>query len=107
LKIQIRIIDEKGNFYEGTTDLKKTNKKNLDTKLEIKKQKKIPSNVVTELYKQNFFSEERQLNDVVNEMKKLGYNFGRSSIYMAVSGADFLKQKGTKGKFKFIQKYPA
>jgi len=36
----------------------------------------------------------------------MGYNFGSSSVAMALTRADYLKQKGTAGNFTFIQKYP-
>ena len=104
MKITINIKDENGNFYEGEAILKKIKKQSRQVSTTIKK--KTPSTEIKLLYQENYFSEERKLIDVTKKMKDKGYNFGRSSIYMALIGAEYLKQIGRKGKFRFIQKYP-
>ena len=105
MKINITITDEKGNVYEGNALLQKVKKGKQKRTVQTSAKRKLPSNVILDLYHEGFFSEEKKLSDVAKKLKQVGYNFGKSSVAMALK-ADYLKQKGTKGKFKFIQKYP-
>ena len=106
LKINITIADEKGNLFEGNATLHKIKAEKRKRTFQISNKKRSPSNAVLELHQEDFFSEEQTLSNVIKKLKQTGYNFGNSSIAMALK-VDYLKRKGTPGKFRFIQKYPA
>jgi len=108
MKIKITLTDEKGNTYFGTADLTKSSGSSGSKTLipTAKPKKKRPADVVSELHKEGFFKEEKGLDETAKKLKSKGFNFGKSSIYMALQSAEYLKQNGPKGKSKFIQKYP-
>lgn len=66
-------------------------------------------NILTDLYRQGFFSTPKALPDVKNRLKELGYNFGRGSIANSLNilqGRGILRRLGTKGNYKYLQKIP-
>jgi hypothetical protein len=65
-----------------------------------------PSEAVDLVYRNGFFKESRALSDVLNELRHAGYSFSRQSILMALQAARFLSRTGTRGYYRFIQKFP-
>lgn len=106
MKIHIKLIDEKGNEYEG--DLIKTAGKNRTTfKSQTKKiSKPTPTILIKKSYIEKFFQKEQKLGDVIKKLKSEGYNFNSDSIYRALQRSKFLKRQGSVGTYKFVQKYP-
>jgi len=107
MKIHISITTEKGETFEGDADLVKSKSKPAHTVIKKSGKNKGPSEIIKFLHKEGFFSAEKKLSDLENEFKSKGYNFGKSSLLMALDRADFLKKSGSKGNYQFIQKYPA
>ncbi|HJW20479.1 MAG TPA: hypothetical protein VJ571_07990 [Candidatus Nitrosotalea sp.] len=105
MRIHITITDDKGNQFDGDTVLHKSEKK-ASAKPSLRKKNMKPGDAIVLLYENEFFKEERKLLDVTTTLSKQGYNFNRNSVYMALEGADFLNKKGTRGSYKFVQKYP-
>lgn len=105
MNVFIQIKDDNGNIYEGTAILTKQKQASSKPK-SISTTKKTPSNVLQQIYQDNFFIDNKTLNDVYKKFKELGFNFGRSSVYMALESSNYLKRSGSKGKYRFIQKYP-
>jgi hypothetical protein len=66
--------------------------------------------VLVNLYGQGFFSTPKELKDVKNRMKQLGYDFRVSSIQNSLNSLcvkkGILRRSGTKGKYKYSQKIP-
>jgi hypothetical protein len=106
MKIHITITDEKGNSYSGSSDLAKSSGKTKRVIPISKSKTKRPSDVIKDLHQEGFFKEEKKLDETAKKLKSKGFNFGRSSVFMALESAEYLKKNGTKGKYKFIQKYP-
>jgi hypothetical protein len=65
-----------------------------------------PSEAVGLVYRNGFFKESRALPDVLDELRQAGYSFSRQSILMALQAARFLARTGTRGSYRFIQKFP-
>lgn len=106
MKIHITLTDEKGNSYSGFANLEKSTTKHIPNIQTNKPIKKRPTDIVREAHRENFFKDEKNLDETTKYLKSKGFNFGKSSVFMALQGAEYLKKIGTKGKFKFIQKYP-
>jgi hypothetical protein len=68
-----------------------------------KAKKKGPSDVVKDLHVEGFFKEEKKLDEIRKKLQSKGFNFGKSSVFMALEGAEYLKKNGKKGKYKFIK----
>jgi len=103
MKLFVRLTDDKNQSYEGVIELKKvTNKK------EIKKLTSVegPTDIVRELYFQNYFETSRTLNDVENKIKSKKYNFDSPAIVLALSRSKYLKRQGKRGSYSYIQKIP-
>jgi len=65
--------------------------------------------ILTDIYRQGFFSTPKALPDVRSRLKELGYDFRRSSIANSLnvlSRRGILRKLGTRGNFKYSQKIP-
>ena len=58
------------------------------------------------LWKEGFFQGAGTINDTVKELSKKGYNFPLTNVVKALQRAPYLTQKGKRGNYKYIQKYP-
>ncbi len=65
-----------------------------------------PGQAIERLYERSFFKTPRTLTDTIRELAKNEYNFGSSSVLMALQATDFLRQRGKRGSYMFVQKYP-
>jgi hypothetical protein len=107
LKIHITITDEKGNHYEGDTELSLSKTKKTTNIQTEHINKKKPSHPIRQLYIEGFFKVQKKLGDVSNRLKSDGFNFKAGSIQYALDNADYLDRTGGKGNYRWIQKYPA
>jgi hypothetical protein len=66
-----------------------------------------PAGALDTLYAQGYFASERTLAEVREQLQHNGYNFGASSVLMALQAREYLQRRGSKGSYRFVQKYPA
>lgn len=104
MKIFVRITDDQNQHYEGTAELKKVTNKKIDKK--TSSQANGPTDIVKELYFQNYFENSRTLNDVETTIKSKKYNFDSPAIVLALSRSKYLKRQGKRGSYSYIQKIP-
>lgn len=65
-----------------------------------------PTDLIKKLYGESFFVKPKTSKDVEKQIKSKNYNFGLSSIDMALSRSKFLMRIGDGGRYSYIQKYP-
>lgn len=65
-----------------------------------------PSEALQALYQAGYFATERTLATVTSEFSKLGYNFNASSVVMALGSKKYLQRRGSRGSYRFVQRYP-
>lgn len=110
MKIEVRLTTQNGETFAGEVTLKQVSPNAAQSVRSEQKPAKprpeSPSAAINALYEKGFFSEERSLGDSVRELRGNGYNFGAPSIVMALKTKEFLQRRGTKGKYRFVQKYP-
>jgi hypothetical protein len=66
--------------------------------------------ILTELYRQGFFSASKALSDVRSRLKELGCDYGRGNITNSLntlSKRGILRKSGTRRNFKYSQKIPS
>jgi hypothetical protein len=66
-----------------------------------------PARALDTLYAQAYFASERTLAEVRAQLLHNGYNFGAPSVFMALVAREYLLRRGSKGSYRFVQKYPA
>ncbi len=111
MRVQVRVLHE-GRTYYGEVQLNPTGPEKAVSR-PLKIETSIVNNIATRpsaavelLYRKGFFKESRKFPDVSNELRKEGYNFSRQSIFMALKAAGFLALTGTRGSYRFVQKFP-
>jgi hypothetical protein len=65
-----------------------------------------PSEALRILWKGKIFFKPKSLSEVIKELEKRGYNFTAQAVDMALKSAKYLKRKGSRGEFTYVQKYP-
>jgi hypothetical protein len=65
-----------------------------------------PSEAIRMLWKGKIFLKQKSLAEVMQELEKRGYNFSVQAIDMALKGSKYLTRKGSRGDYKYVQKYP-
>jgi hypothetical protein len=65
-----------------------------------------PSGALDRLYRKRFFASERTLGTVLDQLQEDGYNFSAPSILMALKSRGYLQRRGSKGSYRFVQKFP-
>ena len=104
MKVHVKVIDDKNQSYDGIIELTKSKKSKNTKQIEINA--KGPTDVIKELYFQNYFENSRTLNDVEQKIKSKKYNFDLPAITLALQRAKHLKQNGKRGRYSYIQKTP-
>ena len=104
MKVHVKVTDDKNQTYEGTLELTKSRKQKDEKQIEIKIRG--PADVVKELYFQNYFEQERKLNEVEKKFKSKKYNFDLAVIAKALDRAKYLTREGKRTKYTYIQKIP-
>ncbi len=86
---------------------------NVGVSTEKKEVDKIPGKsckeIIEDLWREGWFSQERRLADVYRELTVRGYNFDKSAISHALSALTkegILRRVGRERKYRYIQKYP-
>jgi len=65
--------------------------------------------IIEDLWREGWFSQERKLADVYRELASRGYNFDKSAISHALSSLTregVLRRVGRERRYRYIQKYP-
>lgn len=65
-----------------------------------------PAEAIGTLYQHGFFKTPKTLGEAMSELARAEYNFAKSSVATALGNAGYLQMRGTKGSYRFIQKYP-
>lgn len=64
-----------------------------------------PKDALRVIYEKGVFKDEKNLASIQAELAKLEYNFPKSTLMMALGSASYLTRRGTRGNFRWIQKY--
>lgn len=70
---------------------------------------KIATNVIDALkilWNDKYFFQPKDVQAIVGELSKRGYNFADKNLMMALMRATFLTRKGQKGNYSYVQKHP-
>lgn len=70
---------------------------------------KIATNVTDALkilWSDKYFFQPKDVQAIVGELAKRGYNFTDKNLMMALMRIGFLTRKGQKGNFSYVQKHP-
>ena len=109
MQIQIRISHD-GRVFEGDAVLSETASHRGTARVAVASGKRDratkPAGAVDDLYSKGYFSDERALADVRAQLRKDGYNFSPPAILMALKAREYLQRRGSKGNYRFAQKYP-
>jgi len=104
MKVYVRVTDDKNQAYEGTVVLTKAKKQKIHKQIKIKIRG--PTDIIKQLYYQNYFENKRTLNDVEKNLKLKKYNFSKTGIDSALNRTKFLRRSGKMGSYSYIQKIP-
>ena len=110
--MKIRIwVSEGGKTYEGETVLSIVSHLRGSTDDHEKQAARAPltkpSGAVDNLYAKGFFGTGRTLGETLAQLGNDGFNFSSPSVLMALQSRSFLQRRGTKGSYRFVQKYPS
>ena len=61
---------------------------------------------LTILWKEKFFMKGKSMAETKKALEEKGYNFTNPNLSMALKNAKFLTKRGSKGHFRYVQKYP-
>jgi len=61
--------------------------------------------IIKLFWEEGFFKTEKTFAEIQSTMNNQGYNLNYATLYSAIGRADFLKQKGSVGHYRYIQKY--
>jgi hypothetical protein len=65
-----------------------------------------PAAAIDALYGGGFFAIQRTLGESLEQLGRDGFNFSAPSITMALNAKPYLQRRGSKGSYRFVQKYP-
>lgn len=108
MRIRMTIIHD-GKEFQGDAELTEVGRGRRVSQAQPKIATQAPSSpaeAIRSLFEKGFFRETRGQRDVAKKLKEQGYNFGSSSITMALQRARFLHQRGSKGTYSYVQKIP-
>lgn len=66
-----------------------------------------PSEALQRLHDSGAFKSPRELKAVEAELAKIHCNFPKASLAKALERAEFLTRRGSRGTYRWIQRYPA
>ncbi len=106
------VVSSDGRTFEGDVELRLVGGsvgKSRNAKPQVSSGKARvtkPSDAIERLYRNGFFKAGHKLSEVVKELEKDGFNFGRPSVAMALGRAQYLQTRGTQGAYTYVQKFP-
>lgn len=113
MRLRIHIEDERRKSYFGEVELKPATRKDRliesvdrqQPRLSGKKETK-PSEAIARLYRAGFFGSGKSSGEVEKKLSEDGFNYSKSSTLTALRNAPYLRTTGTRGSYRFVQKYP-
>ncbi|MBZ5703542.1 MAG: hypothetical protein LAN84_17055 [Acidobacteriia bacterium] len=110
MKVTLTIEDDSGRTYHGEValGLQGVSKKILRKKPKpqrVSADPKKPTQALKHLHEKGIFKTERNLGEVESELGKMDCNFPKASLAKALERADFLTRRGTRGNYRWIQRY--
>lgn len=110
MKLRVQVT-ENGKTFAGEAVLSEVHPHGRKSHGHEKPPRKVrhnkPSEAINALYGKGFFATERTLRDSMAQLGRDGYNFSGPSILMALKAKEFLQRRGSKGSYRFVQKYPS
>lgn len=110
MRVRLTIEDDSGRTYHGELVLgsqgtaKKASRK--EPKMpHVSASPTKPAQALRHLHAQGIFKAERTLKGVEAELEKMDCNFPKASLAKALELAKFLTRRGTRGKYRWIQRY--
>ena len=109
MKLQVQVT-ENGKTFAGEAVLSEVQPHGRQSRRQQKSVRTArpnkPSEAIHALYGKGFFATARTLGDSMTQLGRDGYNFSGPSILMALKAKEFLQRRGSKGAYRFVQKYP-
>jgi hypothetical protein len=118
MKVEIKLTDESGNLFGGEVTLvplaSKAAQKGASTERRADhgvsakgEHPRMPMDGLRRLHQQGAFKAERDFQSVEGELSGIHCNFPKASLAKALARADFLTRHGSRGSYRWIQRYPA
>lgn len=112
MKVSVLVEDDSGQQYRGEIILKPHHRGKMATSQEkaaghahASSKPPKPKHALRTLHEKGVFRTEKTFGAVEQEVAKLECNFPKPTLMMALGSAPFLTRRGTKGNFRWIQKY--
>lgn len=110
MMVGLTIEDDSGRTYHGEVEMalqgvsKKVRRKAPQPQSASAEPKK-PTQALKHLHEKGIFKTERTLGVVEAELGKMDCNFPKASLAKALARADFLTRRGTRGNYRWIQRF--
>lgn len=110
MRVRLTIEDDSGRLYHGDFDLSPRDAAKLSPRKETRPRRtsadpKKPTQALKHLHQKGVFKTERALGVVETELGKIDCNFPKASLAKALERADFLTRRGTRGNYRWIQRF--
>lgn len=117
MKVEIKLADERGNFFGGEVTLvpiaSKAGHKRASAERPTHQgvsakgeHPRMPMDGLRRLHQEGVFKAERDFKSVEGELSGIHCNFPKASLAKALARADFLTRHGARGSYRWIQRYP-
>jgi hypothetical protein len=118
MKLEITLRDDKGKLFGGEVTLVPLSAKRLGSRVSVQAraghsadtrkddQPRTPTDGLRRLHQQGGFKTERDFKSVEGDLSTMDCNFPKASLAKALARADFLTRHGTRGSYRWIQRYP-
>lgn len=115
MRVKLSIEDDSGRTYQGEIILNSLQSSKVATPVRQPRatthkagpDPTSPMEALKHLHLRGIFKSERSLEAVETELGKIDCNFPKSSLATALSRADFLTRRGSRRRYRWIQKYKA
>jgi|GEM_PF-2147143 hypothetical protein len=112
MKVTVPVEDDSGGQFSGEAVLKPRSKgatairrEKAPAYVRASNKPPKPKHVLKGLHEKGVFKAEKTFAAIEQEVANLECNFPRSTLMMALGSARFLTRRGTKGNYRWIQKY--
>jgi len=109
MKVMLIVQDDSGRTFEGEAILSPTRKAVKQTSNRRapsgSTNPRTPTQGLKHLHAHGFFKTERDLGAVEGELAKVECHFPKSSLATALDRANFLTRRGSRGNYRYIQKF--
>jgi len=110
MRVKLTVEDNSGRTYRGEAvlDLQSSAKRVQRKEPKAKHASSDPTEptpALKRLHEKGIFKTERNFGEVESELAKMDCNFPKASLAKALARADFLTRRGTRGNYRWIQRY--